>query len=127
MNKISNDASLKGNKLENDFEDFLYQKSENFDGNNYNYVSDEENEDIEERGMGREEEDWNFDETINMIMRTNQKVVSKSFKEIACFSSISENDYEESTILFDYPDIVKNSSNNDKKYSIESYKNGMYG
>jgi hypothetical protein len=63
-----------------------------------------------------------------MIMRSNQKVVSKSFKEIACFSSISENDYEESQVLFDYRDIEKNTSSvNDKKYSIESYKNGTYG
>ena len=126
MNKMASDANLKGNNLGNLFDDFLYQKSENFDGNNYNFVSDEEYEE-EEKGEGREEEeDWSFDETINMIMRSNQKVVSKSFKEISCFSSISENDYEESTVLFDYRDIEKNSSISDKKYRIESYKNGMY-
>ena len=69
----------------------------------------------------------NFDESINMIMRSNQKHVSKNFKDISCFSSISE--YEESSILFDFNDIQNNfnnnnNSNNNNKYGIDSYKNG---
>ena len=56
-----------------------------------------------------------------MIMRSNQKTVSKSLKEISCFSSISENDYEESTQLFVDRDIE-----NINKLSLETYKIGKY-
>ena len=54
-------------------------------------------------------------------MRSNQKHVTKNFKEISNFSSISE--YEESSILFNFEEI-QNELNNNDKYSIDTYKSG---